>query len=109
MKIANVGALRERVTLYSQSQTVDAAGSISTTWTQGESFWAQMTPANAQQIPLAGRDDAIRNYVMIIRYRTDISTNSRIIWRDRKFDVQGVIDQTEQRVFLTVYIREINA
>jgi SPP1 family predicted phage head-tail adaptor len=109
VKLAAVGAFRERVTLYSQSQTVDAAGSMTTAWTQGESIWAQITPLSANQIVLAGRDDAIRNYVMMIRYRTDINTNSRVIWRGRKFDVQGVTDQTEQRVFLTVYLKEINA
>lgn len=109
MKLSSVGAMRERVTIYSQSQTVDNAGGISTTWTESVKIWAQITPTNASQITLANRDDAVRSYTMFIRYRTDIDTNSRVVWRDRKFDVQGVIDQTEQRVFLTVYLREINA
>lgn len=101
--------MRERVTIYAQSQIVDDAGSIVTTWTEGETTWARLTPLSASQIVFAGRDDAVRQYLMIVRYRKDITTNSRIIWRNRKFDVTGVTDPTEQRVFLSVYLKEINA
>lgn len=109
MRPANVGAMRERVAIYSQAQTVDEVGDITTTWTQVATCWARMEPLSANQVELAGRDDAIRRYQMTVRYRTDITTNSRITWRGRRFDVQGVTDPTEQRVFLTVYLSEINA
>jgi head-tail adaptor len=36
-------------------------------------------------------------------------TQTRIVWRGRFFAVLGVMDKTEQRVFLTVRLREINA
>lgn len=107
--LSRVGAMRERVDIYSQSQTVDAAGSIATTWSSAATAWARMTPTGASGLTLAERDDAVRYYTMTIRYTTDIGTNSRVVWRDRKFDVTGVIDETEQRQFLTVYLREINA
>lgn len=107
--LARVGALRERVEIYSQAQTVSDAGEIATTWTNTATTWARMTPTSAQGVTLAERDDAIRYYTMTIRYRTDIGTNSRIVWRSRKFDVTGLVDATEQRVFLTVYLREINS
>lgn len=107
--LARVGAMRERVEIYSQAQTVDDAGSISTTWSSSGTTWARMTPTGASGLTLAERDDAVRYYTATIRYMTDIGTNSRIIWRDRKFDVTGVVDETEQRQFLTVYLREINA
>jgi len=104
-----VGKLRERVTIYSQAQTVDDAGSIATTWTLAATTWARLEPLGASALVLANRDDAQRLYRMTIRYRTDITTNSQVRWRSRKFDVEGVIDPTEQRQFLTVMLREINA
>ena len=103
MRVSRVGSLRERVEIFAQSQTVDAAGSIVTT------AWARMTPTNATGLTLAERDDAMRYYTMTLRYTADITTNSQVVWRSRKFDVSGVIDQTEQRQFLTVYLQEINA
>ena len=109
MRASDVGAMRERVQIYSQTQTVDAAGSISTTWTLAATTWARVEPMGASAIVLANRDDAQRLYRMTIRYRTTITTNSRVVWRSRKFDVEGVLDPTEQRVFLTVMLREINA
>lgn len=107
--VARVGAMRERVEIYSQAQTVDAAGAITTTWTSVTTIWARMTPTGASGLSLAERDDAVRYYTMTIRYTTDITSNSQVVWRSRKFDVTGVIDETEQRQFLTVYLREINA
>lgn len=107
--LSRVGTMRERVDIYSQAQTVDDAGSITTAWTNVATTWARMTPTGASGVTLAERDDAVRYYTMTIRYMSDIGTNSRVIWRDRKFDVTGVVDETEQRQFLTVYLREINS
>lgn len=109
MKPSNVGAMRERVGIWSQAQTIDAAGQITTTWTQIATTWARMTPMSATEVRLAGRDEGTRGYKMSIRYRTDITTNSRVTWRGRNFDVQGVYDETEQRVFLHVDLFERNA
>lgn len=109
MRLARVGELRERPTIEAQSQTADAAGAIATTWTPVATVWARMKPLSAGQVVLAGRDDAVRQYQMTIRYRTDVTTNHRIVWRGRRFDVTGVTDPTEQRQFLTVYLTEITA
>lgn len=107
--LARVGAMRERVDVYSQAQTVNSAGEITTTWTNVATIWARMEPVGAAAVALANRDDAQRSYNMTIRYTADVTTNSRVIWRGRKFDVEGIMDPTEQRQFLSVRLREINA
>jgi len=109
VSLANVGKMRERVAVYSQSQSVSAAGEITSSWALTTTIWARVEPLSATQIVLANRDDAQRIYKMIARYRTDITTTSRVIWRNRKFDVTGIMDETEQRQFLTVMLLEINA
>lgn len=133
----SVGKMRERVAIYLQTQTVNAAGEITTTWDQTTNFnwasanninwgdgvtvnwsggasqplaaWARMEPLSGSALTLANRDDAQRMYNMTIRYRTDVTTSSQIIWRGRKFDVESIMDPTEQRQFLSVRLREINA
>jgi SPP1 family predicted phage head-tail adaptor len=107
VKLANVGPLRERVSIQSQAQAVDGAGAISTTWTEAFSCWARMKPVSMQQLLLAGRDEGVRTYMMTIRYRTDLPDAPRVVWRGRRFDVQGVNDPTEQRQFLECLLREI--
>ena len=104
-----IGAMRERVDILAQSQTVDDAGQITTTWTVGATTWARMRPLHARELQLAGRDEGTRAYKMTIRYRTDISTNSRVVWRGRNFDVQGLLDRTEQRVLMECDLFERNA
>lgn len=108
-KTSDIGSMRERVSIQSQAQTVDAAGAITTTWTEVTTCWARMKPVSMKQLMLAGRDESERVYSMTIRYRTDITTAHRIVWRTRKFDVQGVNDPTEQRQFLECLLREIAA
>jgi len=111
MKASNVGAMRERVAIHGQTQAIDAAGQIATTWalkTSGDT-WARVRPLSAGEKFLAGRDQGVRGYMMFVRYRTDIDTNSRIVWRGRVFDVLGVLDRTEQRQFLEVELNERNA
>lgn len=105
----SVGKMRERVEIYSQTQTVNSAGEMTTTWTLAVTTWARVEPVNGSAVTLANRDDALRMYNMTIRNRTEITTNSRVIWRTRKFDVESIIDPTEQRQFLIVRLREINA
>lgn len=107
--VSEVGKMRERVAVYSQSQSVNSAGEITSSWALVTTIWGRVEPLSANQIVLANRDDAQRLYKLTIRYRTDVNTNSRILWRSRKFDVEGVMDTTEQRQFLTVMLREINA
>lgn len=104
-----VGKMRERVEIYSQTQAVSAAGEITTTWTLVATIWARMEPLSGSALTLANRDDAQRFYNMTIRFRTDITTSSRMIWRTRKFDVASILDPTEQRQFLSVRLQEINA
>ncbi len=100
--------MRERVDIYSQMQMRDAAGAISTTWNFVASCWARVKPLSANQIILAGRDEGVMTHMITVRYRRDISTNSRIVWRTRTLDVQGVRDTSEQRQFITVFVREID-
>ena len=101
--------LSERVTLQSQTTTTDGAGSISTTWTTVATIWARMKPVSAAQVALAGRDDGVREYDMIARFRTDVNSTWRVLWDGRKFDVRSVVNKDEQRIYITARVREINA
>ena len=106
MKISSVGAMRERVVIQSQIHTVDDAGDGATSWETIATVWARVTPTSAKQVALAGRDDTTLKYAITIRYRADVTTRTRIIWRDRILIVTGVTDVTEQRVFLEVMAEE---
>ena len=101
--------MRERVSVQAQSQTVDTAGAITTTWVEAFSCWARIRPVSAKKLMLAGRDEGVRVYEMTIRFRDDVGTTNRIVWRTRKFDVQGTSDDSEQRQFLECLLREIAA
>jgi SPP1 family predicted phage head-tail adaptor len=99
-------SLRERLQIDAQSQTIDGAGQITTTWSTLATVWGKMEPTRSMQATVAGRDEQSRLYDATIRYRADVTTNCRVVWRGRLFDIQGVVDKTLQRQYLSLALRE---
>lgn len=101
--------LREQLTIFSQVQRVDESGNIETVWIAVATIFGKMTPVGDREITRAGRDEGFRDFQAIVRYRVDITTKTRIVWRGRNFDVQGVTNLDEQRQYLTLSLLERRA
>lgn len=101
--------LRERVRFDLQSQAVDGAGNIVTTWTAVATVWAAPTRKAAREAWVAGRPEGMRTFEFVTRWRSDIGTNHRIFWRGRRFDVNGVENEDGQRQFMTIFATERDA
>jgi SPP1 family predicted phage head-tail adaptor len=101
--------LRESVTISSQSETADAAGQITTTWTTVATVRARMRPMKAYEVSRAGRSEGATMFEATIRYRADVTAACRLTWGSRIFDVQGVANIDEQRKFLTLTLLERQA
>ena len=68
-----------------------------------------MKPMDANEIRLAGRDEGTRGFTMTIRTGVVINNNCKVLWRGAMYDVQGVLDRTEQRQFYEVKLFQRNA
>ena len=101
--------LRDRVRSDQQTQAVDGAGNIITTWTAVATVHAEVTREAANEIWLAGRSEGLRKHEVTIRWRADVGTNNRLFWRDRMMDVNGVINKDKQRQWLTLFCTERQA
>jgi len=110
MMLEHIGELRHRVRIDAQAQGTDGAGNISTTWSPVfPSIAAKMEGVAAQQAYRAGREEGLRRYECVIRYRPNIGTNNRLHWRGRNFDIEGVLNLDGRRQFLTLYLHERDA
>ena len=101
--------MRERVRFDLQSQTVDAAGNIATTWTDAGTVWATVTRKAAREAWVAGHAEGIRTFEFVARWRSDVGTNHRIFWRGRRFDINGIENEDGQRQFMTIFATERDA
>jgi SPP1 family predicted phage head-tail adaptor len=101
--------LRERLAIETQSQVAAGSGSITTAWAAVATVWGAISPLRAWEVHGAGREDGLRQWRAIVRFRADVTPKCRIVWRGRIFDVQGVRNLDEQRQYLTIELFERGA
>ncbi len=84
------GDLRERVTIESRSGQ-DADGQPLDAWTTVDTVWAAVTAANARESQAGGREQAVRTWTVLLRYRSDVTPDMRLTWRGRNLNIVQVL------------------
>lgn len=97
-----IGAMRERVTLQSPLRTADGAGGASISWGEGISLWAKVEELGGGGIPSAERLAARTRLRVTIRYRKDVTTEMRLLWRLRAYDIRAHRDADGEKRFLVL-------
>lgn len=88
----DIGKLDQRVTLQSRSVVKDALGQDTITWVDVATVWAQrinQRSAEAFAAAQMGDDDVVELH---IRYRADVLTTWRLVWRGVGYDITSVSD-----------------
>jgi SPP1 family predicted phage head-tail adaptor len=83
----DVGAMDQRVTLFSRSVVADAMGQDTITWVDEGDVWAariNQRSAEAVQAAQIGDDDVVELH---IRYRADVLTTWRLEWGSVGYDI----------------------
>ena len=109
MSFDHSGQMRERVRIDGQTNTVDASGNITVTWSPVRTVWAMMDRRTAQNAFRAGRDEGLRKFEVVTRWLPNVGTNNRLHWRGRNFNIEGVENIDGKRQFLTLFVIERNA
>jgi head-tail adaptor len=104
--IDHIGVLRDMVRIDAQSQNIDDARNIVTTWTTVCTTMARMARKSAETVERAGRDEGLRHFECVIPWRADVGANNRLHWLGRNFDVQGAINLDGLRQYLTLDLLE---
>ena len=88
--------LRHRVIIqqYIKGGRDDDGFELPSRWTQHLKLWAKITPLSTKDLLSAQAADSEVAARMKVRYRTDIDTDMRVIWKGRIFaiDSQGLDD-----------------
>ncbi|MCU0871778.1 MAG: phage head closure protein [Pirellulaceae bacterium] len=75
------GRLRERITIQSASWARDAAGQPIPTWTNLATIVpAEVLAANGGETVRGRQVHAEANYVIVVRYRSDVTVEHRVLW-----------------------------
>jgi SPP1 family predicted phage head-tail adaptor len=100
------GTMRDRVTLQRWTPDNDPTWGPAQGWTNIVDLWASVTPASGTEKPDGqGVQTTITHHVSM-RYRSDVTSKDRLIYRGRTLDIVSVIDVDGLRAELAIEARE---
>ena len=90
------GGLRSRVTIRVFATHREPSGQVVQVWEDGETIWAEVKGISGRELIAAGAEMSEVTFRMWVRYRSDVTSASRIIWKQKghdakAFDIQSAI------------------
>jgi len=79
----DVGALSERLTIQSATETADGQGGAAVAGTTVATVWAELIPQRASERIQAQAVGSTANYRFRVRTRTDLAPSMRVVWAPR--------------------------
>lgn len=86
------GQLRHRVTLQRPVKIQKPeTGSVTNSWESVADLWAGVAPASAREFVAAMAVQSEITTRITIRYREDVTPKHRILFRDKIYNIEGVL------------------
>lgn len=92
----DIGTLRERVSLQSATDTVDAAGQPARAWATYSTVWARVEPLSAMETQRADQQIGSITHRVTVRYLSTITNLHRVLYGSRALNIRGVTDTNER-------------
>ncbi|WP_377810620.1 phage head closure protein [Azospirillum sp. A29] len=84
------GELDQRVRIEQPADTPDGRGGVTKGWAELATVWAKVRPIAGRERAAAGQIEAAATYRVVIRRRTDVTTDCRILWQGRTMNIRFV-------------------
>jgi SPP1 family predicted phage head-tail adaptor len=101
------GRLRHRVDIETVGTTYDDYGDLSDSWTTLASVWASISPISGREETIASELTGVVTHSILVRYRSGISEQNRIIFDSRVFQIESVRNWNERNIFLEILAKEV--
>lgn len=102
-----IGDLRHRVVLQKKEITVDELKQQTENWTDIASVWAAIEPLSGREYFAARQLNEEVSVKITIRYRDDVTSDNRLVFNNKVFEVLSVIDPRERGKTLILMCREV--
>jgi len=101
-----ISDLRKRITLQSETPTTDSAGGYALVWTNVLMAWAEIKPTSGQKIFVDGHLEGHITHRVTLRYQSGITTDMRMIYNGRTFNIRAVLNSNESNRTLELLVEE---
>lgn len=98
----SAGELRERVTIQTKTRTRDAMGGYVESWTDTATLWALVRPMSGGERAQAGQQQSAADYKVVIRYRSGITPQQRLVWRGTPLNIRFIADRGPRALYLEI-------
>lgn len=88
----DIGQFDQRVQLQARVAGQDAHGQANGAWQTVATVWGKVEPLRGREFFAAGQSQSEVEVRVRIRYRSGITTQMRVLWRDAAHDIISVIE-----------------
>ena len=96
------GELRQRITLQVGVPGTDPRWGEVTDWQDVDEVWARVIPRVAAEVTEAKSQQTQVTHDVTIRYRPDVTSKMRFVWRGQTFEIVGVVDVEARKRELSI-------
>lgn len=93
----SAGKLTERITLQQRAAGQDALGNASGAWADVAVVWARARPLRSRELFAAGQMQDVADVEFTIRWRSDVRSTWRVLWRGQAHDITHTPIDVEAR------------
>lgn len=99
--------LNKRITIQSKTKTSDGLGGYSEIWSNLKTLWAEIKPiSNSNNFETNQIEEKI-THIITVRYYNSLTTQHRIKYGDRIFNIIGIINPLENNQTMEITAEEI--
>ena len=103
----NIGKLRHRLALQSETQTQGATGEVTSTYATETTVWGSITPLSGRELEQAKQISEEITYKAVIRYYSGLTTEYRISHDSRTFEIVNILNNEERDEYQTLMLKEV--
>lgn len=101
------GDLRHRVTIQKQTADTDSFGDEQNVWQDIATVWAAVEPLRGREFFQSQKENAETTVRIRIRYRNGITQDMRVVFGDKVYEINSIIDIDERHTELQLMCQEV--
>lgn len=102
MRILNPGLFRHRITIQNPVEVKDELGQAEITWQDTNIVWAMIKTTQGREYFAAAATKNENTTRFVIRYTNGVEPNMRILYQNRVYEIESVINDEEMNKTLTI-------
>ena len=106
VKAVNPGRLNRKVSIYRYQTIETELGSSRKVLTFDRTVWAELRPTRGTEFLEYYREANALQFKITMRYRPDLTEKDVLVYKDRQFEINSIINIMEANLYLEVYCTE---